>query len=80
MAVSDVEYKNIRGTSASEVAINFNCSKTAPCRAILVENVDLKLEGRNKANNNNGDAIASCRNVKFHRGVSFVPQCSPQLY
>ncbi|XP_051123922.1 polygalacturonase QRT2-like [Andrographis paniculata] len=39
--VEKIVYKNIRGTSASKVAINFNCSQTVPCKNLRLENVNL---------------------------------------
>ncbi|MCE3050162.1 hypothetical protein HAX54_046554 [Datura stramonium] len=43
--VKNVIYQNIKGTSATNEAINFNCSKNFPCQGILLENV--KLLGEN---------------------------------
>ncbi|CAI0470489.1 unnamed protein product [Linum tenue] len=53
--VSDVTYQNIRGTSATQVAVNFDCSNRSPCRGIRLNNV--RLTYRNRA------AVASCRNA-----------------
>ncbi|XP_057967154.1 probable polygalacturonase At1g80170 [Malania oleifera] len=39
--VSDIFFKNIRGTSATEKAIVFSCSDTVPCERINLENVML---------------------------------------
>ncbi|CAH9096299.1 unnamed protein product [Cuscuta europaea] len=39
--IRSVLYKNITGTSASDVAILFNCSKTYSCQDIELENVTL---------------------------------------
>ncbi|KAL3370524.1 hypothetical protein AABB24_007529 [Solanum stoloniferum] len=39
--VKNVIYQNIKGTSATNDAINFNCSKKIPCQGILLENVKL---------------------------------------
>ncbi|ERN07042.1 polygalacturonase [Amborella trichopoda] len=39
--ISGVKYRNIRGTSASKVAVTFNCSPNAPCQDIRMENVEL---------------------------------------
>ncbi|XP_059309871.1 polygalacturonase-like [Lycium ferocissimum] len=62
--VKNVIYQNIKGTSATNEAINFNCSKNFPCQGILLENV--KLLGENgetpKANWNNIDNL-TCHNV-----------------
>ncbi|KAI4323415.1 hypothetical protein L6164_023023 [Bauhinia variegata] len=67
--LSNVVYQNIKGTSASEVAIKFDCSRTVPCREIYVQDVILKPEG-------SGDAIASCENVRFINRGKFLPQCT----
>ncbi|CAM8912971.1 unnamed protein product [Rhodiola kirilowii] len=42
--VENVVYSNIRGTSASEKAINIECSKTYPCKGIVLQNINLKTE------------------------------------
>ncbi|KAF8403803.1 hypothetical protein HHK36_011909 [Tetracentron sinense] len=56
--VRDVVYKNIIGTSASEVAIKFNCSKSFPCLGIALDDIDLVSEGE-------GTSKASCENVEW---------------
>ncbi|RLM87661.1 polygalacturonase [Panicum miliaceum] len=44
--VSNVLFKNIRGTSASTEAIKLSCrSTTVPCHGIALENVKLTLKG-----------------------------------
>ncbi|XP_050368891.1 polygalacturonase-like [Argentina anserina] len=53
--VSDVTYQDIHGTSATEVAVKFDCSSTYPCSKIRLENV--KLTYKNQA------ALASCSNA-----------------
>ncbi|GLT89341.1 hypothetical protein SLE2022_073270 [Rubroshorea leprosula] len=53
--VSDVTYQDIHGTSATEVAVKFDCSSTTPCTGIKLE--DIKLSYRRKA------AKASCNNA-----------------
>nr|XP_034920192.1 polygalacturonase-like [Populus alba] len=66
--VKNVVYKNIKGTSASKVAIKFDCSKTYPCEGILMHDVDLEREGP-------GTAIASCNNVKLAESGVVSPKC-----
>ncbi|KAK9098636.1 hypothetical protein Syun_025681 [Stephania yunnanensis] len=39
--ISQVTYRNIRGTSATPVAVNFQCSATNPCIGIRLQNVKL---------------------------------------
>ncbi|KAL2921389.1 hypothetical protein RDABS01_012880, partial [Bienertia sinuspersici] len=41
VAVSDIQFTNIRGTSASVAAINLNCSQAIPCSHIVVENIEI---------------------------------------
>ena len=56
MKVSNLVYRNIGGTSASEEAIKFDCSKTVPCSNVYIQDVILKAEG-------GGQTTASCNNV-----------------
>ncbi|KAF5822401.1 putative endo-polygalacturonase [Helianthus annuus] len=67
--MQNVVYRNIKGTSNSEVAINFDCSKTFPCQAILLENIDLNRQG------NEGDMKASCSNVRLTTRGKVTPRC-----
>ncbi|XP_030536600.2 polygalacturonase-like isoform X2 [Rhodamnia argentea] len=50
--VSDVMYQDIHGTSATEVAVRFDCSSKYPCTGIRMQ--DVKLSYRNQV------ATASC--------------------
>ncbi|XVF76921.1 hypothetical protein PTKIN_Ptkin13bG0306200 [Pterospermum kingtungense] len=52
--ISDVTYQDIHGTSATEVAVKFDCSSEYPCSDIRLD--DVKLTYRNKP------AEASCKN------------------
>ncbi|KAK7341164.1 hypothetical protein VNO80_24089 [Phaseolus coccineus] len=68
--LSNVLYQNIRGTSASEVAIKFDCSRAVPCRQIYLQDVILEPQGR-------GGTIATCANVRYVNRGKFFPQCTP---
>ncbi|KAL5760456.1 hypothetical protein ACOSP7_018969 [Xanthoceras sorbifolium] len=70
--ISNVAYKNIRGTSASELAIKFDCSKHVACQGILVQDVNLASQ----LHHSDSSAIASCVNVELHTVGSFSPRCS----
>ncbi|KAI4306358.1 hypothetical protein L6164_029642 [Bauhinia variegata] len=50
--VSDVTYQDIRGTSASQVAVRFDCSSKNPCSGIRMQDVKLTYQ--------NQPAQASC--------------------
>ncbi|XP_060171399.1 polygalacturonase-like [Lycium barbarum] len=54
--VSDVTYQDIHGSSATRVAMKFDCSKENPCRRIKLEDVNLTYK-------NEPAAEASCANV-----------------
>ncbi|XP_059651024.1 polygalacturonase-like [Cornus florida] len=67
--VSNVVYKNIKGTSASDVAIKFECSKSFPCDGILLQDIKLVRE------EGGGNAKASCQNVKLTSVGRVLPNC-----
>ncbi|OVA20966.1 Glycoside hydrolase [Macleaya cordata] len=66
--VKDVVYKNIRGTSASDVAVKFDCSKGYPCRGVVLQNINLVREGGNQAK-------ALCKSVKLTKIGGVTPNC-----
>ncbi|OAY60132.1 polygalacturonase [Manihot esculenta] len=53
--INDIIYQGIRGTSATSVAIKFDCSPKNPCSAIRLQNVNLTYS--------NQAAQSSCVNV-----------------
>ncbi|KAG8367391.1 hypothetical protein BUALT_Bualt16G0067100 [Buddleja alternifolia] len=55
--ISNVNYKEVSGTSSTEIAINLNCSKFVPCFGISMESIQLMSA---KAGN---DVVASCSNA-----------------
>ncbi|XP_021763214.1 exopolygalacturonase clone GBGE184-like [Chenopodium quinoa] len=44
--ISDVHFKNIRGTSATTELVTFACSPALPCEGIEVADVNLSFEGK----------------------------------
>ncbi|CAN6439354.1 unnamed protein product [Victoria cruziana] len=44
--ISQVTYSNIKGTSATEVAVDFACSASTPCQGIKLSNVQLTYKGK----------------------------------
>ncbi|CAL5336922.1 unnamed protein product [Camellia sinensis] len=63
--ISDVTYQDIHGTSATEVAVNFDCSKQHPCSKIILEDVHLT--------HMNQPALASCVNAEGTSSGSVQP-------
>ncbi|KAE9607328.1 putative polygalacturonase [Lupinus albus] len=66
--ISDVRYEDIHGTSATQVAMKFDCSSTNPCIGIKLENV--KLTYKNQV------AEASCKNVGLNMESVQPQHCS----
>lgn len=70
MKIREVVYQNVKGTSASNVAVKFDCSERFECQEILVQDVNIVPL------NDEGIAKASCQNVSLrHKGI-VSPKCS----
>ncbi|KAK9082794.1 hypothetical protein Scep_029265 [Stephania cephalantha] len=66
--ISNVTYRNITGSSATEKAVNFDCSHTNPCTGIVLDIVDLTYGSK--------PATASCTNAAGSAtGVVHPPSC-----
>uniref|UniRef100_A0A5B6Z8C6 Putative polygalacturonase-like n=1 Tax=Davidia involucrata TaxID=16924 RepID=A0A5B6Z8C6_DAVIN len=55
--ISNISYKNIRGTSSTKDVVKLNCSKGVPCENIEIGDIDLAYNGRE------GPASSTCANV-----------------
>ncbi|KAI4356734.1 hypothetical protein L6164_000729 [Bauhinia variegata] len=64
--ISQVTYKNIRGTSATAEAVTFDCSPSSPCQGITLQDINLKY--MNKA------ATSSCKNIGGTSVGTLVPE------
>ncbi|KAJ4820109.1 Pectin lyase-like superfamily protein [Rhynchospora pubera] len=72
VAVREVVYKNIRGTSASDISINFNCSSTVPCKYIKLQDISL-------VSPDSFTSRSSCINViNSTESGSVFPSCNAQ--
>jgi polygalacturonase len=68
--ISDVRYVGIRGSSATPVAVNFDCSRSNPCSGISLQDVALTYQNRPAA------AKSYCRNVQGTTlGLVLPPSC-----
>ncbi|WMV15175.1 hypothetical protein MTR67_008560 [Solanum verrucosum] len=54
--ISDVTYQDIRGTSATKIAVKLDCSITNPCSGIILEDLNLSYQ--------NQQTEASCVNAR----------------
>ncbi|KAG8633765.1 hypothetical protein MANES_18G144892v8 [Manihot esculenta] len=56
--ISNVTFKNIRGSSATAVAVRLNCSSSFPCQKVEVADINLTYGGKE------GPVKSLCANVK----------------
>ncbi|KAF8391648.1 hypothetical protein HHK36_023955 [Tetracentron sinense] len=56
--ISQVSFRNIRGTSATQLAVKLVCSKGMPCQNVEVGNINLQYIGKE------GPVTSHCANVK----------------
>jgi polygalacturonase len=66
--ISNVVFKNIRGTTISKDAINLSCGNQASCTNIVLENIDLTMEG------SQGETESTCQNAKWRKAGTVIPQ------
>ena len=70
--ISDIIYENIKGTAASEVAVELDCSPGAPCENVKFMNINLQPKI------NTMRLSATCVNANVgYEGVQFPPPCLP---
>ena len=55
--VSDVTYRNVRGTSSCEDAVQLNCDATVGCTNIVLEGINITSAAGEKT-------YASCKNAR----------------
>ncbi|KVH93151.1 hypothetical protein Ccrd_004794, partial [Cynara cardunculus var. scolymus] len=67
--ISDVLFKGIRGTSMTKYAITILCSKELQCDKVVLQDIDLKYEGKEGPG-----AVSGCHNVKPQVIGNVVPQ------
>ncbi|CAN0886587.1 Probable polygalacturonase At3g15720 [Linum grandiflorum] len=63
--ISEVTYREVRGTSSDQMAVNFNCAGGSGCKNIVVENVEIRAAEQGKGlfavcNNAHGRATSGC--------------------
>ncbi|AQK60029.1 hypothetical protein ZEAMMB73_Zm00001d053662 [Zea mays] len=57
VAVNDVVFKNIHGTSNTPEAITLNCANNLPCQGVQLINVDIKY------NRSDNKTMSVCKNA-----------------
>ncbi|KAG8369379.1 hypothetical protein BUALT_Bualt14G0005100 [Buddleja alternifolia] len=67
--VSQVTYKNIKGTSSTQAAMTFLCSKSNPCRGIRLQDIKLTYVNRLKR-----PTLAYCQNAAGYSNGAVSPR------
>ncbi|KAL5710113.1 galacturonan 1,4-alpha-galacturonidase [Ranunculus cassubicifolius] len=65
--ISDVRFRNIRGTSATKEAVFLSCSKGVPCAGVEISDINLKYTGAD------GPATSVCANLKPTIAKNVIP-------
>ncbi|GKV31436.1 hypothetical protein SLEP1_g40122 [Rubroshorea leprosula] len=73
VAISDVHFINIRGTTTSKVAVNLLCSESTPCKGVHLRNINLEYTGEPNSDVAYG---SNCTNVDVdYFGIQNPPPC-----
>ncbi|XP_077211822.1 polygalacturonase-like [Tasmannia lanceolata] len=66
--ISGVTYQNIKGTSATKIAMKFSCSASNPCKGIGLQDINLTFFGE--------QAESFCQNIEgTSQGAVMPPSC-----
>ncbi|KAI5415717.1 exopolygalacturonase [Lathyrus oleraceus] len=66
--IADIHFANVRGTTASPIAVDLRCSKQFPCMGVTIRDIDLKFGA--------APSTARCVNVKpVYGGLLNPPAC-----
>ncbi|EER93240.1 polygalacturonase ADPG2 [Sorghum bicolor] len=68
--VSNVVFKNIKGTTVTKDAIMLNCSRNVPCLGITLQNINLRMQG----SNGKDAAESTCQNARWRKSGTVLPQ------
>jgi polygalacturonase len=65
--ISNVLFKNIKGSDTTKDVINLHCSKAFPCRDVILQNIDLKMKG-----GSGKKTMSSCENIMLTESTSNI--------
>lgn len=67
--VSQVTFKNVKGTSSTQAAMKFDCSPSNPCTGIRLQDIKLTYNDRMRR-----PAFAYCKNARGSHGGKVIPR------
>ncbi|KAF3436479.1 hypothetical protein FNV43_RR23571 [Rhamnella rubrinervis] len=74
--ITDVHFKNFKGSSVTNAAVTIACSAAFPCDGVELKDINLSYAGP-KAKN--PTVVSTCSNAKItHLGIQNPPACKPQ--
>ncbi|KAK3159991.1 hypothetical protein QOZ80_1BG0053880 [Eleusine coracana subsp. coracana] len=65
--ISNVLFKNIKGSGTTKDVISLHCSKSFPCQDVVLQDIDLKMKGGAKK------TMSSCENVMLKEPSNVFP-------
>ncbi|CAH8290299.1 unnamed protein product [Eruca vesicaria subsp. sativa] len=71
--LSDVTFKNIKGTSATKTAVKLICSSGTPCTNVALDNINLVHNGPE------GPAVGACANMKPVLTGQMIPAACTEI-
>lgn len=72
MKVTGVNFRNIKGTTMSNLVVSLNCSSAAPCEGITLQDVALTYSGNNTVDKS---LRTNCENAKATFTGTPLPPC-----
>ncbi|XP_020582217.1 polygalacturonase-like [Phalaenopsis equestris] len=66
--ISDVTFRDVWGSSATETAVTLECSESRPCKGIVLQNIKLGYNG-------DGEVKMLCSNVHGRSSGLVIPPC-----
>lgn len=66
VSIDIISFRGIKGTSATEEAIVFNCSDISPCKRLYMENIQLTVVSGEEAKSFCWEAYGIRRGVIYH--------------
>jgi len=73
--ITDVHFRNIRGSSVSKVAVSLGCSPLFPCTGLELSNIDLHYSGDKKGFSAQTDSVCTNAKVALLSGAQNPKAC-----